>query len=102
MAKRIILYNLADNITDDEFKEYVDTEKGPLMDRLPSVRKYELVKMSGSMSGQIPYKYCGIMHIDNLEEFEEKACAMPEYQEFHKKFGPMVKEIMMLTGEEIY
>ena len=54
MAKRIILYNLADNVTEEEFKEYVTTDKGPLIDGLPSVKKYELVKITGSMTENTP------------------------------------------------
>jgi len=102
MAKRIILYNLADGVTDEAFKEYVTTDKGPLIDSLPSVKKYELVKITGSMSGEIPYKYCGIVHVTSIDEFNQKAAGTPEYQAFLKKFGPMAKDMMMLSGEEIY
>lgn len=49
MAKRILLYNLADNMTDKEFKEYVTNDKGPLISSLPGVRKYELLKVTGAM-----------------------------------------------------
>lgn len=102
MSKRIILYNLADNVTDEDFKEYVVNEKGPLIDSLPAVKKYELVKITGSMTGQIPYKYCGIVHVTSIEEFNEKAGPTKEYQGFLKKFGPMAKDMLMLSGEEIY
>jgi hypothetical protein len=102
MAKRIILYNLADNVTDEAFKEYVTTDKGPLIDSLPAVKKYELVKITGSMSGEIPYKYCGIVHVTSVEEFNEKAAPTQKYQDFLKKFGPMAKDLLMLSGEEIY
>ncbi|MBN1177293.1 MAG: EthD family reductase [Dehalococcoidales bacterium] len=102
MAKRIILYNLADNVTDEEFEEYVKTDKGPLIDSLPGVKKYENVRITGSMSGEIPYRYCGIVHVTSVEEFNEKAAPTPEYQAFLKKFGPMAKDMIMLSGEEIY
>jgi hypothetical protein len=102
MAKRIILYNLAEGVTDEAFKEYVTTDKGPLIDSLPSVKKYENVKITGSMSGEIPFQYCGIVHVTSIEEFNEKAAPTKEYQDFLKKFGPMAKDMMMLSGEEIY
>ena len=102
MAKRIILYNLAEHVTDEEFKDYVTSEKGPLIDGLPSVKKYELVKITGSMTGQIPYKYCGIVHVTSVDEFNKKDAKTPEYQGFLKKFGPMAKDMIMLSGEEIY
>ena len=35
-AKRIILYNLAEGITDEEFKDYVISDKSPLIGNLPA------------------------------------------------------------------
>jgi hypothetical protein len=102
MAKRIILYNLAKNVTDKEFKDYVAKEKGPLISSLPSVRKYELVKITGAAAGKIPYKYVGIVHLDSLDEFEQKAAPSQKYQDFLKKFIPMVADLQILSGEEIY
>jgi hypothetical protein len=34
MAKEIILYNLAENVTDEEYKDYVTREKGPILESL--------------------------------------------------------------------
>ena len=98
MAKEIILYNLADHVTDEEYKEYVKNEKGPLLDSLSSVRKFELVKASG----ESPYRYVGIMHITSLEEFSQKDAPSQAFQEFMKKWQSMVKDVTMLAGEEIY
>jgi hypothetical protein len=56
MAKEIILYNLAENVTDEEYKDYVISEKGPLLDSLPSVKKFELVRITGAVTGEVPYK----------------------------------------------
>ncbi len=102
MAKRIILYNLAEHMTDEKFKEYVTKEKGPLIESLPSVKKYELVKITGAMGGKIPFKYVGIVHLTSLDEFDQKAAKTQKYQDFLKKFGPMAKDMVMLSGEEIY
>ena len=102
MAKRIILYNLAEHMTDEAFKEYVTSEKGPLIDSLPSVKKYELVKITGSTTGEIPYQYAGIVHVTSIDEFNQKAAKTQEYQDFLKKFGPMVSDLQILSGEEIY
>ncbi len=102
MAKRIILYNLAKHVTDEEFKEYVTSEKGPLINSLPSVKKYELVKITSSSSGEIPHKYVGIVHVTSVDEFNQKAATTQEYQDFLKKFGPMVTDLQIISGEEIY
>ena len=102
MAKRIILYNLAENVTDEAFKEYVTSEKGPLIDSFPSVIKYELVKITEGMGGEPPYKYCGIVHITNMDDYNQKDAKTQAYHDFFQKFGPMVKDLLILTGEEIY
>ena len=102
MAKEIILYNLADNVTDEQYKDYVIKEKGPLLESLPSVTKYELVKITGAVTGEIPYKYVGILHVDDLDEFYQKGTTSQKFQDFLKKLMPMLKNIHILYGEEIY
>jgi hypothetical protein len=103
MAKQIILYNLAPHVTDEQYKEYVVKEKGPLLDSLSSVKKFELVKITGSMKGEIPYKYVGIMHISDMKEFYEKDMPSQKFQDFATKWGAMVSpDFHTLIGEEIY
>jgi hypothetical protein len=102
MAKQIILYNMAANITDDEYKDYVISEKGPLLDSLQSVKKFELVKITGSLSGEIPYKYVGIMHLTSLDDFNQKDAPSQEFQGFLAKWMPMVSDFHILFSEEIY
>jgi hypothetical protein len=100
--KEIILYNLADHVTDEQYKEYVQNEKGPLLDGLPGTKKFEMVKITSSRSGGMPYKYVGILHIDDMKEFMEKAMPSQEFQDFGKKWITMVKDPITLFGEEIY
>ena len=103
MAKQIILYNLADHVTDEQYKEYVVNEKGPLLDSLPGAKKFEMVKITGSMKGEIPYKYVGIMHIDDMDLFNREAAPSKKFQDFSAKWSTMVKpDFQTLIGEEIY
>ena len=102
MAKRIILYNLAKHVTEGEFKKYVTSEKGPLISGLPSVKKYQLVRITGAAAGEPPYRYAGILDVTSVDEFNQKAAKTPQYQEFLKKFVPMVTDLQILSGEEIY
>jgi hypothetical protein len=102
MAKQIILYNLAKHVTDEEYKKYVTNEKGPLLESLSSVKKFELVKIIGSASGEIPYKYVGILHIKSLDEFNQKDVPSPKFQGFMKKWQTMVSNFHILAGEEVY
>lgn len=102
MAKEIILYNLAENVTDDEYKDYVSREKGPLLESLSSVKKFELVKVTGAVAGEIPYKYVGILHLNSLDEFYQKDAPSQKFQDFLAKWKTKVSNFYILFGEEIY
>lgn len=102
MPKRIILYNLANNVTDEEFKSYVTNNKGPLISSLPGVKKYDLIKITGATVGKIPYQYAGIVDVTSLDDYEQNAVKTQRYQDFLKKFGPMVTDLVTLSGAEIY
>lgn len=102
MAKEIILYNLAEHVTDDEYKEYVTKEKGPLLESLSSAKKFELVRITKSATGEIPYQYVGILHVNSLDEFYQKDAPSQKFQDFLKKWQSMVADYHILAGEEIY
>jgi hypothetical protein len=102
MAKELILYNLAPGVTDEEFKAYVDNEKGPYIDSLPSVEKYELVKITESRSGVIPFRYIGIVHLKSLEDFKTRDTQTEEYRAFTAKMAGFTSEIHVTFGEEIH
>lgn len=102
MAKTIILYNLAEHVTDEEYRKYVTTEKGPLLESLSSVKKFELVRIAGSATGEIPYKYIGIVHLTSLDEFRQKDAPSQKFQEFMAKWTRMVSNVHTLFGEEIF
>lgn len=102
MAKEIILYNLAENVTDEEYLEFVTKEKGPLLESLSSAKKFELVKITGAATGEIPFKYVGILHLKSLEEFYQKDAPSQKFQDFLKKWQPMTSGFHILSGEEIY
>ncbi len=102
MAKEIILYNLAPNVTDEEYKEYVTKEKGPLLESLSSVKKFELVKITQAATGEIPFKYVGILDVNSLEEFYQKDAPSQKFQGFLKTWQTKVANFHILAGEEIY
>jgi hypothetical protein len=102
MGKEIILYNLADNVTDEQYQDFVKKEKGPIIESLPSVKKYELVRIKGAETGEIPYNYVGIVHLKNLDDFYQRDKKTQKFQDLMVKLQPMLKNIHILYGEEVY
>jgi hypothetical protein len=102
MAKEIILYNLRPNVTDEEFLAYVENEKGPYIDSLPSVEKYELVRMHSSPTGTIPFKYVGIVTLKSVEDFRDRDTKTEEYKAFTAKMASLTSELHITFGDEIH
>lgn len=103
MAKEIILYNLAPHVTDEQYKDYVVNEKGPLLESFESVEKFELVRINSSMKGEIPYQYVGILHVKDPEMFAKQDSPSQKMRDFAAKWSTMVEpNYQMLMGEEIY
>ncbi len=105
MGKEISIYNLADDVTDEQYLEYVKKVKGPFLESLPSVTKFELVRIKGAVvGGESPYTYVGILHSNNLDEFYKKGTTTRKFQDFLKEVMPMIKQegYHMMYGEEVY
>jgi hypothetical protein len=102
MPKEIILYNLAEGVTDEAYREYVEKEKGPFLESLPSVEKFELVNISHSAAGEIPYHYVGILHVKNMADFQQRDAPSAAFQDFMAKWRTKVADFHILAGEEVY
>ena len=73
MAREIILYNLKDSVTDEEYKKYCEEEKGPFISGLPSCKRFTLAKIVASKKGEIPYKYVGIVEVISSSDWQKDA-----------------------------
>ena len=102
MAKMVIMYNLAPDVTEEQYEAYVKSDKGPLLDGLGSVKKFELVKMAGSFTGAVPHKYVGIMHLASPDDFNQKDLPSQKFQDFMAKWMPMAADVNILIGDEVY
>lgn len=101
MPKEIILYNLDEAVTDEEYLRYCEEKKGPLIRDLPSCRNFSLVRIDGSQKGEIPYRYVGIVDVTSIEEWKRDA-ASEVFRNFLKEWIPKVKDFHILMGTEVY
>ena len=101
MAKEIILYNLKDSISDDEYLVYCKQKKGPFIRGLPSCSNFELVRIEASAKGDIPYKYLGIVDVTSPSDWRRDTASEP-FQEFLKEWTQMVSDFHILMGVTAY
>jgi hypothetical protein len=114
MAKQIILYNLKDSVTEEDYVKWCESFKGPFLLGLNGARSFTLVKMMGGMKGNgqegiapaptaSPYKYIGIFDLNSLEDMD-RAREKKEFAEefFSRWYSDWVADFYTLGGEEIY
>lgn len=114
MAKSIILYNLKENVTDADYQKWCNDYKGPFLLSLGACKAFTLVQMLGGMKGDgakgappeptpPPFKYIGIVDVDNLEGWQKDT----ETKGFKEEFFPQwlskwVADFYVLVGMEVY
>ena len=114
MAKEIILYNLKDNVTEEDYVNWCQSYKGPLLLGLNGSKSFTLLKMLGGITGNgeegkppqpsnSPYKYIGILDVTSQEDWD-KARDSKEFKEdfFPKWFSNWVADFYVLAGTELY
>lgn len=114
MAKQIILYNLKDSVTEEDYVKWCKSYKGPFLLSLDGAKSFTLVKMIGGLTGNgqegvppttttPPYKYVGIFDLNSLEDMD-RAREKKEFTEefFSQWFSEWVADFYTLGGVEIY
>lgn len=114
MAKQIIMYNLKDSVTEEDYVKWCESYKGPFLLSLEGAKSYTLLKMMGAVKGNgqegiaptptsPPYKYIAIFELNSLEDMA-KAREKKEYTDefFPTWFSEWVADFYTIGGEEIY
>ena len=114
MAKEIILYNLRDDVTDEDYKKWCEEYKGPFLLRLDSVKSFILVSMLGGIKGngkesippeetKTPFKYIGILDSTSLEDWNKDRNSKTFKEEFFFQwFSKWVADFYVLAGMEVF
>ncbi len=114
MAKEIILYNLREDVSEEDYIKWCEAYKGPFLLGLQGTRSFTLVKLLGGMTGNgkggtppaptaSPYKYIGILDAASQEDWD-KARESKEFKEefFPQWFSQWVEDFYVLGGVDVY
>jgi hypothetical protein len=114
MAKEIILYNLRDDVSEDDYVKWCETYKGPLLLGLEGAKAFTLVKMMGGVTGNgqegtppsptsPPYRFIGIMDATSPEDWAKARESKAFKEEFFPQwFAKWVKDFYVIGGAEVY
>jgi hypothetical protein len=114
MAKEIILYNLRDDVKEEDYVKWCEDYKGPLLIGLPASKSFTLLKMMGGIqwNGQkgsppnptkSPFTYIGILDTTSLEEWAKSRESKAFKDEFFPQwFSKWAADFYILGGIEAY
>jgi len=114
MPKQVILYNLRDDVNEEDYVRWCNEFKGPLIMGLPSMQSLTLMRMSAGKKGhgkdrvqpqdaKPPFRFIGVLDIRSREEYLADM-ASKEYAEdfFPKWFNDWVADFYAIPGEAVY
>ncbi|MBW1799121.1 MAG: hypothetical protein JRJ85_00185 [Deltaproteobacteria bacterium] len=110
MPKIFIMYNLKDELKEEDFVKWVHEFKGPFISGLSAVKSYTLtrvqdaVKSEGGPRGpaEPPYRLIGIVDVTSFEDYAKDQETRPFKEDFSPKMNSWVKNIMVLRAGEIF
>ena len=114
MAKEIILYNLRDDVSEEDYVKWCENYKGPLLLGLQGSKAFTLVKMMGGITGNgqdgtppgptsPPYRFIGILDASSQEDWDKARESKAFKEEFFPQwFTKWVKDFYVLGGVEVY
>jgi hypothetical protein len=114
MAKEIILYNLRDDVREEDYVKWCEDYKGPLLIGLPGSKSFTLVKMLGGVQGdgqkgnppaptKSPFNFIGILDASSLEAWDKARDSKAFKEEFFPQwFSKWVGDFYILGGNEVY
>ena len=114
MPKEIILYNLRDDVKEEDYVKWCAEYKGPLLLGLPGSKSFTLLKMMGGVHGdgqkgnppsptESPFNFIGILDATSLEDWGKARETTAFKEEFFPQwFSKWVADFHILGGVEVY
>jgi hypothetical protein len=110
MAKQFILYNLKDDMREEDFVKWVHEFNGPLISGLSSVKSYSLLKTKSALESEEgpprpidpPYRIVGVMDVTRIEDYKKDQQTKAYKEDFMPKFSKWVKNVLIIGAEEFY
>jgi hypothetical protein len=102
MASRILaLFNLRPGVDVAAYEHWAKTVDLPTVNALPSIAKFEVLKVTGKLGSDeaAPYAYAEILDVADMAVFAQDV-ATPRMQAVAAEFGRMA-DVVFLTTEEL-
>jgi hypothetical protein len=104
------MYNLKDELKEEDFVKWVHEFKGPFVQGLSAVKSYTLTKSVGAVKGEggppgptdPPYNCIGIVDVTSFEDYEKDQQTPGYKDDFMPKMNSWMKNMMIVRVNEIF
>lgn len=98
----IVLFNLNEDQTEEEFVAWMKDNDIPVVSKLSSVTEYNLAKTVGMLGGdgEPPYKYMEIIRVSDFDKLGEEASA-EAVQNVGAQFQQKISDGIWLLSEQL-
>ena len=101
MSKIIVLFNLKPGVDVADYEKFARETDLPIVNALPSVRRFEVLKAQGLLSGgAAPYQYIAVIDLESLEQLGRDT-ATETMQKVAATFRSMADEPQFILTESL-
>jgi len=104
MAKRVFFLNkLREGVNPEDYERWVREVDYPLARSLPTIERYLVTRLEGSMTGEgeLPCDYLEVVDVTDLDDYRASLSEGPEVEEFFRQWSSFVGESVAVYGEVI-
>jgi hypothetical protein len=101
MAKIVVLFNLKPGVSVADYEKFARETDLPIVNRLPSVNKFEVYKATGLLSGgPSPYQYIELIDVKDLGQLG-KDVATEQMQKVAATFRSFADSPQFIVSEHL-
>lgn len=101
MSKVIVFFNLKPQTRVEDYEKFARELDLPIVNALPSVRKFEVLKALGTMAGTpSPYQYIEIIDLHSIEQLG-KDVQSEQVQKIAAQFRTLAEDPVFILTENL-
>jgi uncharacterized protein (TIGR02118 family) len=101
VTKLVVLFNLKPGVSVDDYERFAREVDMPIVNALPSVNRFEVLKASGMLGGgAAPYSYIEVIDLKSLEELGQDV-ATEKMQQVAAQFRELADSPQFIITENL-
>jgi hypothetical protein len=103
MSTIVVLFNLKPGVSVQQYEAWARSTDLPIVNGLPSVERFEVLKAQGLLSGSpdVPYRYVEILRVSGVDALRADIAATPAMAEVARQFREFADAPLFVVTESL-